>query len=776
MRKFITQKFFIGHLLLGLSFCAVGHAAIHPSPTPQGVRVEHVVFKGLKQIPKMTAEAVLKISKGDRLAPTDLTRATRRMFKSGFFDHAKLELDGHTLRVTVAERPVISQIHFTGNDEMTTDNLKTALKNAGLVEGRIYQAAVLHRMEQAIKAQYAAMGFYQATVTSKVETLPRHRVSLTLTITEGPTAQLKSIHITGNHAFSESKLLDQFNMTTTRPWSFLTRGDVYTKANLMADLGALDNFYFNHGYLQFHVVNKQVDLDEKTGAVSVHLKVSEGPVYTIRAVKFKLSKGQWPTGCLALAKSKLTLRIGDVFSRNDLQNNTQSISSVFADKGYAKVRVNVVPNIDEKSHQVDLTFNVTPGKPIVVRRIRFQGNTETADYVLRRAMLQLEAAPFSSSLIKESQRRLSNLGYIKDVTIQPESVPGAPNQMDLVIGLKERSTLHGALMVGYGNPDGLMYGINFSQDNFLGAGDRVSLSFNKSGYSKVYSLGLTEPFYTLSGISRTLSIFSSQTTPGEVNLVNYSTDRYGAQVNFGIPVSVHDTVSVGFGYENQLIKKSSISSSTVDHFLKRYGNRFGQLSTSIGWSQSTLDRMIFPTSGLRQSVSMQLNFPAGHTGLKYYKASYAMRWFHPLTHMGWGLEFKTDLGYGAGFGGGDNPLPFFENFYAGGPESVRGYVGNTLGPKDDEGNAIGGSVQTVASVGMIVPSSFSEDVRAVLFADTGNVFAAGKFKPRELRYSAGVQFEWKAGFLPLTIVLAKALNPQPGDRTESFQFNIALGT
>lgn len=759
-------------VLFSVSFPQLGYA----DGSSSGVTIQSIQFEGLHHIKRGTALSYLKFKAGQKVTSAKMTQATRRLYQTGFFKNVDLKLDGHTLHAAVEEQPVVADIQFEGNEELTKDALNKALDTAGLKAGRMHNPAVLYTIENALKAQYASKGYYESKITSKVTTLPRGRIAINLHIVEGKASRLKSLDISGNKAYSESKLRDQFEMTTTRPWSFLTRGDVYTKLKFEMDLDQLRNFYYNHGYLEFQILEKHVGLDQKTGDVKIMIKVFEGPIYTVRRATLDVKKGQkLPKPMLKALKASMHVTIGDTFSKVDLVKVSQDLSDAISEKGYASVKVNMLPSIDEKSHQVDIVYMIVPGKRVVVRRVRFKGNVETADFVLRRAMLQLEAAPFSASKIKESQRRLSNLGYVKDVKILPQPVPSRPEQIDLEVQLKEAATLHGALMVGYGNPDGLMYGITFSKDNFLGAGDKIDLSFNKSGYSKVYRLGFVEPYYTLSGISRSFSIFSQQTTPAEVNLVNYSTDRYGASMGFGFPMSLQDRMHTNLQYENVIIKPSGTSSSVVDHFITQHGTRFDELTATFGWSHNSLNRMMFPTSGNKQSLNLGISLPVGQRSLDYYTLNYAMRWFKPISTKGWGVEFKSNLGYGRGYGRTGSKLPFFKNYYAGGPDSVRGFVGNTLGPRDAQNHSVGGNVLTYASFGFIVPSPTSDSMRAVVFLDAGNVFE-DQFRMNDLRYSAGVSLEWKAGFLPLTISLAKPLNSKPGDRTEFFQFNIALGT
>jgi outer membrane protein insertion porin family len=158
--------------------------------------------------------------------------------------------------------------------------------------------------------------------------------------------------------------------------------------------------------------------------------------------------------------------------------------------------------------------------------------------------------------------------------------------------------------------------------------------------------------------------------------------------------------------------------------------------------------------------------------LQYYKVDYESRWFYPIVED-YVLALQGQVGYGDGYGD-TSELPFFENFYAGGPRTVRGYEENTLGPDDSEGRALGGNFLLVGNADVILPVPFLQDlesVRVTAFVDVGNVYGENEnIDLGDLRYSVGISGLWVSPFGVLTVSVAQPFNDQDDDDTQPFQF------
>ncbi|MGB6976659.1 MAG: outer membrane protein assembly factor BamA [Gammaproteobacteria bacterium] len=736
--------------------------------------VSNIRIEGLSYISRDTVLNYVPVKAGQEFNPSDASTVLQALYATGFFSDVNLGRQGNTLVIQVVERATIGAIHITGNKLIKTDKLMEALKSLGIALGNPYDSSSLTEIQKGLEQQYYSVGRYTATVTTNVVPETRNRVSVNINIYEGKVAKVKQIQIIGNRAFSEKRLLKNFNLSTWKLWSFITHGNDYAKEKLDSDLAALQSFYFDRGYLRFKVDSYTAALtpDKKYVYITVH--IIEGPVYHVKG--FALDGNL--LGKDNQARALITLNQGEVFSRQKILAINRNIQHLYADQGYAFTQVIVQPQIDDQAHTVFLGFTVKPGQRIYVRRINFSGNTATADYVLRREMRQMENGVYSLSNIEESKRRLNNLGYLQNIKVQTVAVAGEPNQVDLDYQVSEMSSATAKIQAGYSDLYGLLYGASVNEDNLFGTGRHVGLSFDHSNYASIYNFNYSNPYYTDSGISRSINVFVQHYTPGNVGITSYSYNASGASVNYGWPVNEFSGINFGYGYQHINLNTGAFPPIQIQNFTNAHGKRFDQFNLATGWQRTTYDRALLPTSGTKQALGIELGVPILNDSLDYYLVSYQAGWYYPLIKQ---FIFHLDgqVAYGNGYAKFDNGtappnsnLPFFKNYFAGGIDSVNAYQGNTLGPKDSNGNPIGGSVLTIASASLIFPNPISQNLRTALFFDAGNVYD-NQFNGNQLRYSVGVSAQWWIPSVgPLEFSFGEPLNPHSGDRLERFQFSV----
>jgi outer membrane protein insertion porin family len=473
------------------------------------------------------------------------------------------------------------------------------------------------------------------------------------------------------------------------------------------------------------------------------------------------------------------MRRGEVFSRKTATESADRISKLLGDEGYAFANVNAVPEVDEAAKTVAVTFFVDPGKRVYVRRINMQGNTRTRDEVLRREMRQLETAWFSTELVKRSRERLQRLGYFETVNIETPAVPGTADQVDVDVTVKEKPSGNFMAGVGFSQSQGLIFNTSLTQSNFLGTGKRVALAFNTSRVSQLYQLAYTNPYYTIDGISRGFDLSYRSTDFDQLIGADYSTDVGRAGINFGFPLS--DTARAGLGAYYQYTKFFGGFSFLAQDFVEENGDVFNDFFLTASYINDSRDSAVFPGEGTLQSVFGEIAIPG--SDLQYYRLTYRGRHYVPLTRR-LTLALKGDLGYGDGYGSTDS-LPFFENFYAGGPRSVRGFKSNTLGPRETTlgQDPAGGNLELTGGIEVYAPppggGNFQNTVRIGAFFDFGNVWwmddtplvAPTGFDLGDLRYSTGLSFAWLSPVGALSLSFAYPLNEQEQDEEEVFQFS-----
>ncbi len=750
-------------VLLTLLLCGTARAF-------EPFKVTDIRVDGLERISPGTVFNYLPIKVGDTVNTQDTVNAIKALFKTGFFSDVRMEKDGTVLVVYVKERAAISSIKITGNKDLETDKLLEGLKDIGLAEGRVFDRSLLEKVEQELRRQYFSRGKYAVRITTTVTPLDRNRVGILIEISEGDVARIKQINIVGNHRFTEKELRKGFTLDTPNWLSFITKNDQYSKQKLAADLETLRSFYLNRGYLNFSIISTQVSITPDKRDIYITINITEGDQYKISEVTLSGKLVLKPEELFPLVK----INPGDVFSRKRVTEAVDRISAKLGDQGYAFANVNTVPDVDKAKKEVSLAFIVDPGKRVYVRRVNVKGNIVTRDEVLRREMRQMEAGWFSAAKVDRSRARLQKLGYFKDVNVETPAVPGTTDQVDVDYSVTETSSGSITAGVGYAQTSGILFNASVSQDNFLGSGDRVSFAFNNSNVTTIYNLYYTNPYYTINGVSRGFGLYYKKTNADQANLSSYTTDTYGANVNYGIPINEFDTVRVSPEFQNLRLKETNDSPNQVIDFIQQHGDDYNTVTLNSSWSHDTRNKVLLTDEGGLQSLSLAVAVPG--SDLEYYKLGYEQRRYVPLTRN-LTLSMHAQLGYGNGYGSYNN-LPFFENYFAGGVRSVRGFEDNTLGPTDSNGNPIGGSIQVVGGTEVLFPAPFMEDSKSFrlgTFLDIGNVYSdLSSFDAGELRYSVGVSALWISPMGPLSISLGFPLNASGSDKVQNFQFTVGF--
>ncbi|HHW77901.1 MAG TPA: outer membrane protein assembly factor BamA [Xanthomonadaceae bacterium] len=733
--------------------------------------VQDIQVEGLQRISAGTVFNYLPVHVGSSVSERDYPDIIRALFKTGFFADVNLERKGNVLVVTVTERPAIAEVRITGNRDIGTEDLKKALTGVGLAEGQVFDRSLLDKVEQELLQQYYSRGRYAVQVKSQVQPLERNRVAITVDISEGAVASIARINIVGNKAFSEKELRKQLQSSTTGWFSFFTKDDQYSRQKLAADIESLRSFYLDRGYLKFNVESTQVSITPDKQDVYITINVTEGEPYLIEDVQLTGEFGVVPEQDL---RQLVTIRPGETFSRARMTEIAKKISERLGEEGYALANINTVPQVDEANRKVALTFVVEPGRRVYVRRVNFQGNVKTQDEVLRRELRQAEGAWLSTKDLDRSKTRLQRLEYLESVNVETPAVPGAQDQVDVNYTVVERPS--GSLLfgLGYGQESGILFNASVTQNNFLGTGNQLGVSFNNSDIGQNYNLSFNNPYYTLDGVSLGFRLYYRDIDSSELNAANYVQNVYGGQINFGFPLNEFDTLRLSPGYEHVWIDTTAETPVEIFDFIRRNGDSFDEFKLDASWARDSRDRAIFPTSGSLNQITAEIALP-GSTA-EFYKLNYRSVVYFPLGRwLTWTVG--GEVGYGDGYGNTDG-LPFFENLYAGGLRSVRGYKANTLGPRYSDDEPSGGAFKTVASTQLILPVPFverSENVRVATFFDIGNVFSTvDEFDVGELRYSVGLAGQWLSPFGPIVLSVAAPLNEQSEDETEFFQFSFGV--
>jgi outer membrane protein insertion porin family len=761
-------------LLLVSGLYASTAAALEPFVV-KDIRVE-----GIQRTEAGTVFSYLPVKVGETMNDDLASQAIKSLYGTGFFKDVRIEAEGDVLIITVQERSDIAQIDFSGNKSFPTDKMKEGLKQIGISEGQIFDKSQLDRAEQEIKRQYLSQGKYGATVKAISSPLERNRVAVRFDIEEGAVSKIRDINIVGNQAFSTEDLRAEFLLTTPNWMSWWNKDDQYSKQKLNADLETLRSFYMNQGYLEFNIDSTQVSITPDKKDIYITVNVTEGEKYTISEVKLA-GETLVPEDEL---RALLKVQAGDTFSREKVTQTSKAISDRLSDDGYAFANVNPVPELNKELHTAAFTFFVDPGKRVYVRRINIVGNTRTRDEVIRREVRQLESAWYASNKINRSKERIRRTDYFSDVNLETPAVPGTADQVDMNISVVEKSTGSVQFGAGLSSNQGVVFGVTVNQNNFLGTGNRVSAQVNTGRFNTIYSLSLTDPYFTPDGVSRGIDVYRRDVDTSRLNNVGaYQSSSYGAGLRFGIPLNERDGLNFGIAADFTTIDLDQNSPQRYRDFcgIDSNGCSSDSLVLSAGWTHDSRDTVFFPTKGVLQRLTGEVSLPV--LDLQYYKIDYKQTWYKEI-YNGYIFMLNGEIGYADTY---DNEnFPFFKNYYMGGVNSVRGYQNATLGPRGTDSNtgrnfAIGGTKRLLGNAEFFFPVPGMKDsgqFRMSAFVDAGNVWGPNElgisdsYSLGDLRYSAGIGASWISPFGPLKVVFAKALNSEPSDDTQTIQFQM----
>lgn len=794
-------------------------------------QVEDIEIKGLQRVALGAALTHIPFNIGDELNEFRISQSIKSLYKSGHFNDIRVLRDGNRVIYRVRERETISAITFDGNKDLKDEQLTESLDGSNIRVGETLDMTVISGIEMGLEDFYHSVGKYNANVSAKITHLPRNRVNLDFTFTEGDAAAIEQINVVGNEIFTDEELLERIELTFGSAWWDFMAQDRYQKQTLTGDMETINSYYLDRGYLRFKIDSTQVSMTPDRKAVYIALNVTEGETFTINEVDFIGNMAGFENTIKAINP----LSSGNLYNGAEVTYTEEVISKFLGRYGYAYPKVVIIPEINDEDHTVKLSISVDPGKRIYVNQLTFSGNAVTADHVLRREMRQMEGAWLSNSQVEGSKAWLARLPYIETVDFEIKQLPGEEDLVNVDFTIKEQPSGSFTAGVGYGSSTQLSLNAGIQQNNFLGTGNRLAFNVGTNTYSKNVSLSYTDPYFTVDGTSLGGQIYFNEFDAGQANLVDYKNKTYGIGLNLGFRIDEYLRLNLGIGYKHNGITRLETYEQIQD-FYDIYSDpqhpdaplAFRTVDLNAGLSRSTLNRGTFPTAGSEQVLSAKMTSPK--SDVQYFKLNVDTKWYFPLTRdQSWTVLTRFQAGYGNGYGqenGNDQILPFWENFRAGGSDTLRGFETNVVGPRaiyryptqitgtpDGVGGggcclgpdhdyivvspqSVGGNVMALAGIELIVPTpfldeSFSNSVRSSVFIDVGHVWdsefvlddysdlAEDEFNKIDdysdigrYRSSAGISIQWLSPMGPMIFSFAKALKKEEGDDTSFFSFNI----
>jgi outer membrane protein insertion porin family len=803
--------------LVALAIQPLG-SLVRAQTTQEPFTVGDIRIEGLQRISEGTVFNYLPVNIGDHLDGQRIGEAMRALYATGFFRDVELRRDGNTLLVVVVERPSIAKFEIKGNKDIKTEDLQKSLRNVGLAQGKTFDRSVLDEVKQYLTDQYFSRGKYAVRVDTKITELPGNKVDILVDIKEGKRAKIEVINLVGNTTFNEKDVLNTLELKTPNWLSWYKQDDRYSRESLQGDLEKLRSYYMDRGYANFQIESTQVTIAPEKDNMYITVNVNEGDVFKVSEIKL--------AGTMVVPEDQLKrllqIHPGDIFSRKAVTSSQQLMSYRLGADGYAFAKIDPVPTPDNDKKTVSITFFIEPGNRVYVRHINFNNITAINDETLRREMRQMEGGWLSNSAVERSKERLQRLPYVEKVEFENKPVAGSADLVDVDYNIKEGLPGQFGGGIGYSEAQKFSLNGNFVHSNFMGSGDRVALEINAGKFSKSYVISHTDPYTTIDGVARTTSLSYRDTTQFNAASSSFGTTQITLAEQWSYPITEYQFVQVGASVNrNTLVVSQGFSSqqavdwvranghtftreaddtngdglvNSLDSPFTIYGSDFYTYELTGGWNYDSRNRALFADRGLHLSVSGRYALPL--SDVQYYATNLqALKYVHLWGK--WVLSLNAQVDYASSLGK-TTALPPYLNYFAGGPDSVRGYRESTLGPRDNIGigNPYGGNFRVISRSELIfpVPDKWQSAARVSWFYDMGNVFYTGNkvkflgeddvtpvnyhFAYDNLKRSTGIAVQWLAPLGLFRFSYGVPLNAFPGttvkfnDETERFQFSI----
>lgn len=770
MKKNINQFF----ILLFLFFTTQAYS------TP----IDKINFIGLNNSSEDSLLKLIPFQSGQEYTNSSSNEIIQSLFNTGLFSDITVVKNENTLDITLKENPTIKFFDFNLDSGsgfsnwlkgekmlVTKEILDEELVNNLLSPGNPFTQRKLDEFILMLESKYSESGYYNITITPNVAVDPQNRAGIDLSINQGDRVKIDTFKISGAEKLSEDSLLKLFKIgeADMALLNYFTNKNLFTETEFKEGLDLMTNKYFDSGYLDFKIINVDSKLDDKKEKISININISEGIQYQLGKISFEGEIDVIGTDAL---NNAISMNEGDVFNRNQVINNIQVLTDLFADIGYAFVNIN--PVTSEFLNSVNINFVISLNKKVYINRITISGNTRTQDEVVRREIGISEGGLYSRSILRDSLSKLRRLGYFSDVQISTSEVTGLPDKIDINFQVEETQTGSVSFSVSHSNNYGISFGAGIEEKNIFGSGNTLNANFNVSESYNRISFYFMNPNYNDEGHSISIGAFKSEINDDDVAENSYEIDSTGSSIGYGIPLSDDTRINTEFEYSSNDIKCSSLFSGSGYESSQCAAKDNDEFKVNINWSKNTLNDYLYPTEGVNNSISAGISLPLGD--YRYFDLDANHTSYRPVNDT---TTLKLTGNFNLSKGYSDKELPFYKRNFGGGSGSVRGFGNKSLGPLYPNGKAKGGEIAIIGSANIITPAFFfdnNEKMRMSAFIDAGNIFEkSSNIKLGDLRMSAGFGFAYLSPIGSIGAFISIPILKKDGDIIEDFGFSLGTG-
>ncbi|MEM8953338.1 MAG: outer membrane protein assembly factor BamA [Verrucomicrobiota bacterium] len=750
-----------------LSFAGIAWGQAPAQESPKTVSAIEVRYIGAATVAADRIKSNMSTQPGDVLSQGAIEQDVKNLFETGDVSDVRIlrESDGADrvkLIVLVQTRPKLKSVRYVGNTSLSSKKLENQVE---LQEGQVIDEVAVQQGLRDIEEYYSKKGYPDVDGTYSIEASSEEGFAdVVYTINEGDQARLNDISFVGNTVYTEKELRKVLESKEKTLWSWLTKAGRINNAVLEDDVERLERFYQNHGYLTARVTNVE-RMPASEGRVNVIFTIEEGPAYTVNAVRLQ--------GLSAFSEDELLPAIrltpGANYSAENVEKDISTLRDYYGSRGYADAEI--VPLIEEAGdgYSLTVTYVVNEGGKYYLELIDIEGNTKTQDKVIRRELAVAPGEVYNTPRIRASQRRLENLNYFAAVEFLPMD-SDRPGYKDLSVRVTEKPTGTVNLGVGFSSIDSLVGFIDITQSNFdlwnwpkfTGGGQKLRISARVGTERKDFSLSVTEPWF----LDRRLSL----TTEAYFRDLEFLSDRDdykqregGAFVSLSKPIG--ERTRIRGGYELRKVEIYDISPNASDAIRAEEGD-YLESKFDITVLYDSRDDIFLPRRGLKADAGtfVTVGGDVEIYGAEFGATKYFLLPFDTIFSLRGTFDTVDDTS-----GGG---VPIFEREFLGGSNNLRGFRFRDVGPKDENGEPLGGRSAAFGSAEITVP--IIKMVRGALFYDIGVV------SEKSWSFSGDVNSDWGFGLrldLPIGPVRLDYGIPIKADEfnDSSGRFNFNLG-
>jgi outer membrane protein insertion porin family len=771
-------------MLAGAGICRLGAQAAG-SGTEAGaaapaykVGAVTVKFVGTANVNEQVVRANIQVREGGDLDETMLDRDIRALYKTGLFEFIEIKreaVDARTFNLVFEVTPKyrVFAVKYEGNRVIKSRRLEKEVKtvpNTALDERQVKEDS------EKLKEFYQKEGFNQVSVSY---TIARDRSTglgtITFKIREGKKVKIKEVRFAGNTHIKAKVLRRQ--MDTKKYWMFswLMDSGRFKDDEFQDDLDKLRDFYREHGYLDVEIPEEKIVFSyPKPDSLVIMIAVSEGRQYRIGEVT--IAGNKLHSTLLLKRVASLYAKPGAVFAPSKIDKAIERLEDYYGKDGYLDSRVHVTRRPNLKTNDIDLEFKVDESEKFNVESIQIEGNTKTKSVVIIRELVLGPGDVFDLVRMKISKNRLENTRFFDNVDITPQDT-NIPGRRDMRVTVKEGRTGTFTFGAGYSSLERATVFAQVQQTNFdlfnshslfQGDGEKFSIKVSIGELSNEAVISFEEPYLFQKTLSLGFSLFREQSSYVSTY---YQELQEGGFVNLRKPLL--GLLQGILTYQYEVIDIYNVSPS-ASPFIQSYGGLHDVSSLEFEVIRDTRDKIISPTSGNRIDVAATVaGGPIGGTDSFYkfeFKGSQNFKVFDTQTQV---LELVLYGGVVNNYGGFP-ALPYYDAFFLGGPQTLRGFEYYEVSPRDVFGEPIGGKTYGMFTAEYSV--EIVDPIRAAVFYDVGFVNAAAyDFNPRGYNDDFGFGLRLMVAGSPLSLDYGI---PVKGDKynKQGGQFNFSFGT